>query len=86
MMQYFIYILVFGLGVFVAFLIDGWLTRRIRYSGTIVITKSPAKTLFSLEMSEDPLPLEFKKAVIFKVEVRDVPSDDDEGLGPIEVE
>jgi len=55
-------------GVLVGILLNKWWARRDRYSGTILVTESEEKTLYSLELDEYPENLKFKKEVVFKVD------------------
>jgi len=64
-MSTFILGLLIGIGT--TLLITYFLNRRIKYSGNIIVTKPPGKTLYSLELDDDPENIEFKKKVIFKV-------------------
>lgn len=48
-----------------------FLVRRVRTSGTIYVTHGEEKTLYSLELSDYPETLEFKKQVVFKVDALD---------------
>jgi hypothetical protein len=61
-------ILIFGLGVVVGVLLQGWLRYRRNYDGKIVVTHSRDKTLYSLELEDYPDTIEFKKEVILKVD------------------
>lgn len=62
------YILVYCLGVLAGFLLRSWIAHREQYSGTIHITHSEEKTLYSLELEEYPESIEFKKQIVFKVD------------------
>lgn len=66
------YILVFSFGVWIGFLLRAWIAWREQYSGTIHITHSEQKTLYSLELDEYPESIEFKKQVVFKVDAAEV--------------
>jgi hypothetical protein len=59
---------IFLLGIAAGSAIRGFLYRRSRTSGTIYVTHGEEKTLYSLELTEYPEKLEFKKQVVFKVE------------------
>jgi hypothetical protein len=62
------YILVFLLGIAVGSLIKGWLIRRRNFVGTIHVVRERDKTLYSLELSDYPESIEFRKIAIFKVD------------------
>jgi hypothetical protein len=62
------YVLVFYAGLFVGFCIRSWIQRRTNYNGTIYVTKNPDKTLYSLELDDDPELIQFRKKVILKVD------------------
>jgi hypothetical protein len=65
------YVLVFWGGVFVGFLIQGWLRYRHSYDGKIVVTHNRKGTLYSLELEDYPDTIQFKKEVILKVDASD---------------
>lgn len=71
-MNIILYILIFCLGLILGIVITKLLGRRNNSSGNIVVTKSEGRTLYSLELNDDPGKIEFKKKVIFKV----VPDDE----------
>jgi hypothetical protein len=54
-------------GIVLGYAIKSYLIRRSK-SGTIVVTKNEGRTLYSLELSEYPEKLEFKKRVVFDVD------------------
>lgn len=62
------YILVFSFGMLTGFSLRAWIAHREQYSGTIHITHSEEKTLYSLELNEYPETIEFKKQIVFKVD------------------
>ena len=66
-MIYVYFAIVFYAGVFAGFILHKLLGRVRSYSGVININKFPDKTVFSLELDEDPEELAFKDEVIFKV-------------------
>lgn len=70
-------VIAFYIGVFAGFILHRWLGRRSSYSGTIQVIRNPDKTLFSLELDEDPEMIAFKDEVIFKVETSEDNSDRD---------
>ena len=55
---------------------DAYKKSGAEYSGTILITESSDKTLYSLELDDDPAVLDQKEKVIFRVEKRGYPSRD----------
>jgi hypothetical protein len=66
-MEILLFILIFYAGVFAGFGMKTWLYSRYSYSGTINVTKGVDKTLYLLELDDDPEELETKKEVVFKV-------------------
>lgn len=66
------YILTFCLALMLGFLIAKLLGRRTESSGSIVITKNEGRTLYMLELDDNPEKIEFKKKIVFKV----VPDDE----------
>lgn len=66
------YILVFSFGLWIGFLLRAWIAHREQYSGTIHITHSEKKTLYSLELDEYPESIEFKKQIVFRVDASEV--------------
>lgn len=66
------YILVFNLGVLVYSL---FIARTKDYSGTMKVIRDENKILYSLELHEDPIMLEQKSEVVFKVDTSDQSSD-----------
>ena len=77
-MQTLIYIGVFwgGLlvGVIFGYLLRHWMLSMQSFSGTMRVTKTNEKTIYSLELEEDPEMLAFKPEVVFKV-ITDVQED-----------
>ena len=69
--QILLYSLFFWLGLLVGILVRSWLQHRTDYSGTIQVTRSAEKTLYSLVLDDYPETIEFKKNVLFKVEASD---------------
>lgn len=63
-----IYIFILSIGFMGGFLLKVLLSRRTNYSGILVITKHEEKTIYSLELDENPDDFEFKKKVVFKVQ------------------
>lgn len=68
----FSYGVIFYLGVFFGVLISWWLKSRKSYSGTIFVTETEEKTLYSLELEEYPEELRFKQEVVFKVDASEL--------------
>ena len=57
------------LGFLAGYILHAWLIAKYRErSGTIVVTKTEEKTLFTLELDIDPESIEKQKEVIFRVE------------------
>jgi len=62
------------IGIILGFLIKSWLLAKFRASsGTIVVKRDglTEKTVYSLVLDDYPEKLEFKKLVIFKVDVEE---------------
>jgi hypothetical protein len=57
----------FYVGLFTGIIIQRWLVSRKSYSGIIQVTHTEDKTLFSLELGEDPEMIAYRNEVIFKV-------------------
>jgi hypothetical protein len=62
-----VFFLVFLLGCAMGFLLRSALLR-FRASGTIVVSKTKGKTLYTLVLDDYPEKLEFRKNVVFKVD------------------
>lgn len=61
-------VLAYFIGAFSGFILH-WSLRRLRsYSGIMHVVKHPDKTVFTLDVIEDPVLLIDKDEVIFKVE------------------
>lgn len=58
-----LYILIFGIGLFLGFL----LRRKVKYGGAIVVTKNEDRILYSLELYDEVEKLEPGTDVTFKV-------------------
>lgn len=66
-MQIVIYIgILFG-GICIGYAVRHWLAAMQSFDGVMRVTKSEEKTVYSLELHEDPDNLAFKNEVIFKV-------------------
>lgn len=61
-------IVVLYFGFVVGFLVSELIRRNKSISGTIYVIRTDEKTLYSLELTEEPEMIEFKKKVIFKVD------------------
>jgi hypothetical protein len=70
-MQTLIYIGIFwgGLlvGIIAGFMLHHWLRSMQSFDGVMRVTRNEEKTVYSLELHEDPDMLAFKPEVIFKV-------------------
>jgi len=73
MPDYVVWILFFILGCVVFWLFQKGLGRNA--SGTIHVMHQPDKTVYTLDLSDYPESIEFKKKVIFRVEVSEEDSD-----------
>lgn len=62
-----IYFLILNIGFVIGFLLKALLFRMDRYSGNIFIFKNEEKTMYSLELDEDPENLALKKEVLFRI-------------------
>lgn len=74
-MEILLYLLIFGFGLFVGFLVTLGFVRKNSYSGTILVTHNAGKIFYSLVLDDYPEKIEFKKKVIFKVEAPERSSD-----------
>lgn len=66
-MEVLVYLLVFYAGIFIGMTFRSWLYNRSKYHGSIFVTKNPDKTIYSLELDDDPELIQFKKKVVLKV-------------------
>jgi hypothetical protein len=71
MIEILLYVLVFYAGGMLGFWFKTFLYSKGDFSGAIIVTKYPDKTLYSLELNDDPEELEARKEVVFKVIVPD---------------
>lgn len=62
-------------GSLIATLLRWFIGRNKRYSGTIRVIENDDKTVFSLELDDDPYTLRSKKEIIFKVDTSGKSSD-----------
>jgi len=66
-MEILLFVLVFLIGIFVGFLVKGYLQYRAGYNGAILITEEADRKLYSLMLDDYPEKIEFKKEVVLKV-------------------
>lgn len=66
-MQILIYTGIFFGGLAIGYMLRHWLASMQSFDGVMRVTKSEKKTVYSLELHEDPDMLAFKPEVIFKV-------------------
>jgi len=57
----------FSLGTMVGYICRVFLVRKTGYTGTILVTQTEDKKIFSLELAGDPEDLEDEDEVIFRV-------------------
>lgn len=69
------YIFVANLAFLFGYVISGIIRKNKGYSGTMKVIRDENKVLYSLELSEDPIMLEHKSEVVFKVDTSDQSSD-----------
>ena len=65
----------FYIGAFAGFILHKMLGRVKSYSGVINVTRTEEKTLFSLELNENPEMIAYQDEVIFKVVTSDEEDD-----------
>jgi uncharacterized membrane protein len=70
---------ILSLVIIIVLLILLWLTRRVHYSGTMLVNKietddEVTKIVYQLDLDEDPENFQYRKKVAFKVERVDVDS------------
>ena len=75
-MTFLLYIGIFFGGLIVGYFAHYWVMSMQAFSGTMRVIKDEEKTVYSLELSEDPEELAYKPMVIFKV-VTDLTIDSD---------
>lgn len=68
MLEILIWILIFGWGVITGFAAKAWLTVKRDYGGVITVTRDGDKLVYSLELQDDPVEIQYKKEVLFKVD------------------
>lgn len=66
-MQIFLYLGIFWGGVFVGYVAHYWAVSMKSFDGIMRIIKDDEKTVYSLELHENPDMLAFQDLVIFKV-------------------
>ena len=66
-------VFIFASGFVVGYLLERWLGRRSKSSGVIYVSHKEEKTLYSLELSDYPESIEFKKQVVFQVKPLEEP-------------
>lgn len=67
-MEIWLYLVIFGAGIFVGFLLRSWVVWRKRYSGVMHVTKSQGKTMYTLELADYPDTIEFKREIVLRVD------------------
>jgi len=70
-MQLLLYFGIFWGGLFVGYMLHHWLISMKSYDGTMRVILEEEKTVYSLELAEDPIELAHRPLVIFKVETVD---------------
>lgn len=65
----------FYIGLFAGIVLQRWLVRNKSYSGIITVTRTPDKTLYSLELNDDPEMIAYVPEVVFKVITTDEEAD-----------
>ena len=71
---------VFYLGFLLGLITQRWLASRRSYIGTIKVLREDEKIVYSLELDEDPIALQDRDEVIFKVTTSDENLDSDENI------
>jgi hypothetical protein len=66
MLEIVLFIVVLNLGIFIGYVLRVYLTKS-NYVGTINITETPEKTIYSLDLSRAPEDIALREEVIFKV-------------------
>jgi hypothetical protein len=72
--EFILCLIVFNVGVVAGYLVRVAVTNSTGYDGTIKITKIEDRTIFSLELEDDPEQLEHETKVIFRVKASDMDS------------
>lgn len=69
-MDYLVYVLIAIIAFNLGFVAGSWFKHRlISYAGTILVSKSEDKIVYSLELVGNPEELQFEDEVMFKVDV-----------------
>lgn len=63
--------LIFSFGMVVGYFLGWWVNNERSYGGFIVVTKEEGKTLYSLELLNDPEELQFEDRILFKIKAPD---------------
>lgn len=66
-MQFLLYFGILFVGMCIGYALRHWLSAMQTYSGILRVIKGEGKTIYSLELKEDPELLAFKPEVVFKV-------------------
>jgi hypothetical protein len=66
-MQLLLYFGIFWGGLFVGYMLHHWLISMRSFDGIMRVTKEDEKTVYSLELTEEPDMLAYQTLVIFKV-------------------
>lgn len=66
-------LLILSFGVGVGYFIGWWVQFEKSYGGIIVITKEEGRTIYSLELLNNPEELEFKDKILFKIKAPEGP-------------
>lgn len=75
-MNVFLIILSYFLVASLTFILGFFTIKKMQsYSGTMKVIRDENKVLYSLELDEDPVMLEHKSEVVFRVETSDQSSD-----------
>ena len=74
-MEFLVYGIIYFAGLCVGYVLRLVLDKFKHYSGTIEVTKTEGKTLYSLVLSDYPEKLEFQKEVLFRIETVDSPGE-----------
>jgi hypothetical protein len=77
MIEILVFIGAFWLGIVVGFILKSFLVSRAKVSGTIFVTRSDEKLLYSLVLEDYPESIEFKKQIVFKVDASEPSPDRD---------
>jgi len=67
MIEIVVALIVFNVGVFAGVVLHKWLLSRKSYVGSFLIEKVDGKTVYSLELDDEPSDLEFMDEIVFRV-------------------